>query len=264
MTATGLAFVLVTVFVALYALRRGEGVGVDPEWVYLLFFAAPLLPIAVWKGEYNFRHSYLASLPVHRSHHVLAKIAAGWVWLMVVVGAFLLWVLIPAILTGGPIGVDEMRVRARDLPPGTPAEEAAAFARRWKTPLWQWAVFFTGPTITYLFGSAVVLAGPPTRRWLAGLTVALLFLLFVMNEKILPGELEEWIGWTFRMILLGRYGLMTLLAATDAFGLQTASGEEIPVYKDLPAPEVWLGTTLLWMGLALTSLLLVIWRSRRS
>lgn len=262
--AAGLLVVSMTAL-ALVVFAPGDGgLDMDPEGVSLLFVAAPLLPIAVWKGGYDFRHSYLASLPVSRSRHVLTKIAAGWVWLMAGVVALLVWMLACALLTGGSIGVDEMRIVAGDLPAGTSAEAAVAFARRWQTSLWQWLAFFTGPTVGYLFGSAVVLAGSATRRWLAGGAVLVAFLGLFQDEQMLAGRVGDAAAEVLQVVLLGRYGLMNLLAVTDAYALTTAAGEEVPVYNQPPEFATWALATLLWFGLALGAVLLVLWRGRRA
>ena len=259
----GLVVVAVTLFMSIYALRKGEGIQVFPELAFLVALAAPLLPIAVWKGGYGFRRSYFASLPVNRTRHVLAKMTAGWAWLMVLVAAFLLWMLALAIITGGEIGV-YMRVLASDLPSGATPDEAAALARRWTTPTWQWAVFFTSATVAYLLGSAVVLAGSRTRRWLAGVAIVCLFVSIADDEVMHLGGVAERLDIILIMILEGRYGLEILVSGRQGpIDLTTAAGERVSVWRNLTV-EQWLVTTLLWSELATSSVAAVLWRDRKN
>ncbi len=254
----------VTILVFLLAVRGGESFRAAPQMVYLAALAGALLPIAVWKGEYDFRYSYLASMPVDRSLHVLAKVGAGWVWLMIAVGAFLLWVVGLAVFTGGEIGDDVLRVLASTLPPGTPAEAAPAFATRWTTPAWQWATFFGASTAAYLAGSAVVLAGPQVRRTLAGLVAAGVFLLLAEDEELLGG-LTAGLMWIVRLVMVSRYGLMNLFAATEAHYLANDAGEQVvAVWDEPPVLAAWLAATLVWTGVTAACLVAVVWRGRRS
>lgn len=246
------------------ALRQGSGISLHPELALLIALFAPLLPIAVWKGGYDFRRSYLASLPVDRTRHVLTKVMAGWVWLMVMAAAFLLGMIALAVVTGGEVGADEMRVVAADLPSGIPPGEAAALARRWRTPLWQWVVFFTGPTVGYLLGSAVVLAGSRTRRWLAGIVVVYIFLSIADGEVTDLGWVAKRIDMIIVMIVEGRYGLEALFAMGDAHNSTMAAGEGGIVWSDLPDLELWIAVTLFWTALAAASVLAVIWGDRKS
>ena len=249
----------------LNALRQGNGLSVHPEMALLVALFAPLLPIAVWKGEYRFRHSYLASMPVDRTRHVLVKIAAGWAWLMVLTLAFMLWMLLVAVVTGGEVGEVYLRVLARDVPAGATPAEAAAHARHWTTPHWQWIVFFTGTTVSYLSGSAIVLASSRTRRWLAGFTVVCIFVSIADDEVIQLTGIAESVEATLVMILEGRYGLETLILgrAGPIADLTTTAGEKVSVWRETPV-KVWLLTTLLWTGLAVASVAAVVWGDRKA
>ena len=247
-----------------YELRTRDDIDVVPDLGLLVTLFAPVFPVFVWKGEYRFRHSYLASMPVDRTYHVLVKMAAGWAWLMVSTAVYVLFMLALAVITGGQIGVDEMRVLASDVPSGTVPVDLEALARRWTTSTWEWAVFFTGPTVAYLLGSAVVLVGSRTRRWLAGIAILVFFLLVLDDEGMDLGRLATRIEWVLVRIVASRYGIMTLLAVTDANPLTNAAGEEIGiVWSDPPTLTAWTIATLLWTGLAAGSLLAVVRRGRK-
>jgi hypothetical protein len=243
-------------------LREGEGVGFFPEVALLTALAASVLPVAVWRGEYRFRQSYLASLPVDRTRHVLAKVAAGWVWLMGLTAAFALGMLALAAATGGPIGADEMRVLLSDLPADALPADLGPLARRWRTPGWHWAVFLTTATVTYLAGSAVVLAGSRVRRWLAGLVAGVVFYLLLAEQGLVGGELPGWVERAKEAFLAGRYGFLALFAETPSYTLTPDVGPAIRAWGDRPTPGAWVLTTLLWTGLVTAALLGVVRRDR--
>lgn len=262
--AIGGALVVGTTLLMSHAvLQRGAGVDIDPELAPLAALTGLLLPIAVWKGEYDFRRSYLASMPVDRLGHVLVKIGAGWAWLMVLTAAFVLWMVALALLSGGDVGVDEMRVLARDLPAGTLPADGMALARRWTTPGWQWAVFFTGATVVYLFGSAIVLAGSRVRRWLAGIGMLILFLA-ILAEQRQSRWIDAWLVDGLEAAHVGRYGLANLFAAVDSYFLTNTLGEEVLVYATPSTLEQWILSTLLWLGIAMACVLAAVLAGRRT
>lgn len=74
----------------------------------IVFFFWPLL--VTWRGEAPSERGYHWSLPVRRSTHQLARVAAGWAWLVVAVVAGLLlgWIASAVMADGlalGPPGV---------------------------------------------------------------------------------------------------------------------------------------------------------------
>jgi hypothetical protein len=251
---------VVAIIAGLAALRDGESIAFVPEFALLVDLAACVLPVAVWKGEYHIRRSYLASLPVDRSHHLLTKLVSGWVWLMALTAVFMLGMLVLALVTGGAVGVDEMRVLARDVPAGMAPEEAAVYARRWTTPGWRWAICFTTATVTYLLGSAVVLAGSHVRRWLVGVVVLILFCFLLVEQGFGFGSVGVWVVDGAQMVVLGPYGLLTLFG--EAVSATVAEGELV-LWSTPPTAGQWALTTLLWMSLALAVVLLVVARDRR-
>ncbi|MDQ6925818.1 MAG: hypothetical protein M3154_06245, partial [Candidatus Eremiobacteraeota bacterium] len=97
---------------------------------------ALLLPFGVWRSEEPSQRAYHWSMPVPWSGHALAKLAGGWVWMMLAVAIYLAWfVLLGAVvhlITGEPLRLGE----------------AAA---------WWWLLPFTAATASYLFGSIALI-----------------------------------------------------------------------------------------------------------
>lgn len=262
LSVAGALGVALAVMAGLAALRDGEGIAFVPNYSLLVALAACLLPIAVWRGEHHARRSYLASLPVDRARHVLTKVAAGWAWLLALTALFTLGMIALAATTGGAIGIDEMRVMQRDLPLGGSPADVAALARRWTTPGWHWAVFFTSTTVSYLLGSAVVLAGGRVRRWLGGLAVLAVFLVLVAEQGYHFGSVGVWLVEGLETVLVGPYGVVALFALTDNRLVTTPTGEELWAWGDPPSVGAWTLATLLWTGLALAAVLLAVGRDR--
>lgn len=254
----------VTLLIIIGALGAGSAVDVSPELVYPIAMVAPLLPIAVWKGGYGFRRSYLASLPTDRPRHILAKIMIGWIWLMFLVGAFVIWMLTLAIVTGGQIGIEESRVLGGYRPFGALPVDLDVLAVRWRTPGWQWAILLTVPTVTYLVGSALVLASSRTRRLLGGLVTAGVVLAGAAeHELIYLGSAVKWFEAIAEPVMSGRYGIMSLFSVVDTYALTTTAGEEIRAWGRLPTMHNWLGATLIWTVLAVASVLAVVGYDRK-
>jgi hypothetical protein len=264
LVVAGVLGITLAVISGLAALRDQEGIPFVPELALLPVLTACLLPVAVWRNEYDVRRSYLASLPVEPVRHILAKLTAGWAWLMALTVTFMLSMLALTMVTGGSIGVDEMRILASDLPAGVSNDEAVALARHWKTPGWQWTVFFTTPTIGYLIGSAIVLAGSRTRRWLTGIAVLAAFFVVLAEQGFAFGGVALWVVDGLKEALAGRYGFMSLFAAVDAYTLRTVAGGELFVWTSQLTMAAWALTTVLWGGLAAASLAAVLWSIRKN
>ena len=147
-----------------FVLNPGEpGLGVVGVLTALLF------PLMVWKGERPWGDGPIWSLPVDHRRHALTKVAAGWVWLMVLLGGALLSVVLATLAGGGTLGVDEVRLLIID--------EAAFYAGTagvtrevpWTTRWWEWVLPFTSATAAYLFVSALLLATAHPVRWAVAL-----------------------------------------------------------------------------------------------
>lgn len=254
------ALAVVTLVVGIDLARQDQGLTLFPEMGVLVALLAAFLPIAVWKGEYAFRHSYLAAMPVDRTRHAAAKIAAGWVWLMAAIGVFLAWMFTWAIVTEGHIGL-YFGVPRSELPSGATPEEAMALVRTVRTPAWQWTAFFTGATIAYLLGSAVVLSGRRVRRWLAGIVIVVLSIMFVDDEVRHLGGTAELIEAGLITLVEGKYGLEILLEGRKESLLVTSANESVRVLHG-PQPGLWLLATFLWLTVASAVVLAVLRRNR--
>jgi len=117
-----------------------------------------LFPFAVWRREKRFGPAFLWTLPVDRRRLALAKVFAGWVWLMTALAVIVGWLLVLTLLS------DATAVRS---------------------VLWSWLVRFPGATAMYLLGSALVLGLRHPLRWLLG-TAGVLYLQGTFNEALGP------------------------------------------------------------------------------
>jgi hypothetical protein len=120
------------------------------EW-FPIGIAAFLYPFAIWRRDRPFAPAFLWTLPVERRRLALAKVFAGFVWLMAALTAFASWQLTLAFFSG--------------------VADAETFP----------FIASTGVTAMYLFGSALILGLRHPLRWLLG-TLGVLFLLGFFNE----------------------------------------------------------------------------------
>lgn len=246
----GTVVVAAAVYVCLAALRYGEGIGIGPEQGLFIALVAPFFPVIVWKGERPIAGAYLASLPVGRTGHMLVKVAAGWAWLMILVASFLLLMLAVASATGGEIGI-YTGAQVADRPRAPSLTAATVVARRWPMPVWLWASFFTSATVAYLFGSAILLAGRRTRRWLAAALVACALIFIADSEGIRMGGGADGLKRAGNLILDGRLGLRTLVLGVRARDvLSAADAGETTAAWHLHIAGRWATTAALWIGLA--------------
>lgn len=159
--AAVLAFVLSVVTIAI-AVDIAQGTAAfwfdSDEWAHLGIMAF-ILPFVVWRGERRFGPAFLWTLPFDRRHLALAKVLAGWVWLMVVLAGAFLWQLTLAAVS------NVAGARIYDL------------------------VALPGTTALYLLGSAVVLGLRHPLRWLIGAAGLLLLLGLLDGAAIERAEL---------------------------------------------------------------------------
>lgn len=252
---------LATVLVVIFDLRQGDVIDFHPERWMLPGVAGLLLPIAIWKAEQRFGPGFLWTLPVDRRSHALAKVFAGWIWLMAAVAVFFLWLLGLTLLSGGAILGEEAiwLLPATEMfspaPPGAIELEALRTFRLLPNPLY-WLIPFTGATGTYLLASALALGSRHILRWIVAIVLGVMFIAVI-------GDLTEaeWLIFLpsslLRAFLSGPFGLDTLLTARTEF-LKTeallTSGERIVVWRGLPDFAQWVNATLLWTGLGLAAL----------
>lgn len=114
------------------------GRGFDSNETFPTALIAFLYPFAVWRSDKRFGAAFLWTLPVERRQLALARVFAGFVWLMAGLTFFLSWLLSLGLLAGVPPELTLARV---------PIVSTIA---------------------TYLFGSAVVLGLRHPLRWLLG------------------------------------------------------------------------------------------------
>ncbi|MEA2490464.1 MAG: hypothetical protein QOH21_2256 [Acidobacteriota bacterium] len=125
-----------TFIVAIDLLRGGPGFDSDSTFPTALF--SFLFPFAVWRSDKPFGPAFLWTLPVDRRRLALAKVFAGWVWLMVALAGFVAWLFALVLLAHASPVQHLMRVP------------------------------FTATIATYLFGSALVVGLRHPQRWLLG------------------------------------------------------------------------------------------------
>jgi hypothetical protein len=208
---------LATLLITINSLNTGEVLAFHPEHQMLPGIVGLLLPIWVWKGEERFGASFLWTLPVDRRRHALAKVFAGWVWLMGGVALFVLWSLALTLLSGGILAEETLRVLRSLLAP------------------------FTSATATYLLASALGLATRHPLRWIAGSVIGFSIVSGVgdaANAVWLANALERLVEPLFE----GPYGLDALLTArTTKPNIEATVGQ-------------WATATLVWTGTGLVTL----------
>jgi hypothetical protein len=155
--------------------RGGPGFdSAEPFPTAVIFF---LYPFAVWKGERRFGAAFLWTLPVERRGLALARVFAGFVWMLAALALFAAWLSALALLAHAPPARIVLRIP------------------------------FTATVACYLLGSALVVGLRHPLRWLLG-GAGLLFLLATVGggEHVLP-HLPSflWLG----------VGLAALLAAAS-------------------------------------------------
>ncbi|HET9451475.1 MAG TPA: hypothetical protein VFO83_11355 [Aggregicoccus sp.] len=237
-----------------------EGAGpfsFHPELSVVPGMAGLLLPLFVWRGEQRFGPGFLWTLPVDRRQHALAKVLAGWVWLMAAVALFFLWLLALTLLSGGNVLAEEtLRLLPGAVAGAQGVDPAALQSLRWTPSPLLWLVPFTAASGAYLLASALMLALRHPLRWLAGGVLAV-FLVISVSQAVRAGWLADGLEGLLQTFFTGRYGFDALLTAR-AESLHTevtlTTGETVGVWRALPNLGQWALATLLWMGVGLTAL----------
>ena len=213
--------------------------------------AALLLPLVVWKGERRFGDTPLWSMPVDHRRHALLKVAAGWAWLLAIVGAALAWATLTTVASGGSLGVDEVRLLVLDPTGATAGTPGAVEGVSWTTPWWEWARLFTSATAAYLLASTLMLATSRPVFWAAGLWLASMLV-------VSAGDIWD----------IGRIdqaaNFMTWQIGGDALFSQWV---ELPNgwakhWTLLPTANMWLASSAFWISLGLAGVLLASGRPR--
>jgi len=147
---------IVTLAIVSEIVLGAAGMRFDSDSPFTANLVSFLFPLAVWKGEKRFGPAFLWTLPVDRRRLALAKVFAGWVWLMTALAVFVGWLLVLTLLS------DATAVRS---------------------VLWSWLVRFPDATAMYLLGSALVLGLRHPLRWLLG-TAGVFYLQGTLNEAL--------------------------------------------------------------------------------
>jgi hypothetical protein len=248
---------LATLLITIESLNTGEVIAFHPEHQMLPGIVGLLLPIVVWRGEERFGASFLWTLPVDRWRHALAKVFAGWVWLMGGVALFVLWSLALTLLSGGNILAEEtLRVlRSFSSASGT-LDPAAVEIVRWTPEPLLWLAPFTSTTATYLLASALGLATRHPLRWIVGSVIG-----FFIVSGLGDTANAEWLGNALERLLYplfeGPYGFDALLTARTTFlniEATLSTGNRVEVWRELPDVGRWAMATLLWTGAGLVTL----------
>lgn len=211
----------------------------EPPWGFFAVF----LPLVVWKGERRFGDTPLWSLPVDHRRHVLLKAAAGWVWLMAILGAFFVWATLTTLVSGGSVGVDEVRLLLLDAVGASAGTPGSMESVNWTTPWWQWALPFTSASAAYLLATTLILATARPLFWAAGLWVA--------GAAVL-GIAEIWdIDWIQRTT-----DFVAWYIGGESFtrGMQLPTGREV-VWTLLPTVKMWMALSAFWISLGLAGVL---------
>lgn len=248
--AAAALFALATLLMAAAFLRHGGEIDFQPEQWILPGMTGLLLPIGVWRRERPFEAGLFWTLPVDRRRHALARVAAGWVWLMVGVALFVLWLLALALFSGGSILAGEVIRYVPSLAerPGTIDPASVQALHREPEPL-LWLVPFTAATAAYLAASALALGLRHPLRWIAG-TILAFFLINGIGVVVASDWLASAPARLLTWLLYGRYGLdVVLVAGTDSLTtpVTLSTGEHVEVWRGLPDPGRWAVATLLWI-----------------
>ncbi|HEU0012063.1 MAG TPA: hypothetical protein VFQ45_00180 [Longimicrobium sp.] len=233
-----------TVLLNVTAYRTGERINTDiPNVAIPLFMLALAAPLAIWKGEEPARRGYLWAMPVPRVEHSLAKVFAGWVWVMGIVVVMLLWVLAMAWATGGDLRLDRSLGMLDGMPRG-----ARVVAPAMEGYPWMWLVPFTGATVAYLAGSILALASNYPWRWIAGGVFA--FMMTAMLMEMGGLMIEELVEDVFRAaatVMLGTSD--TVVSYVDA------RGAPLRAIQSAPDAARWAVSSLVALALALAGVL---------
>ncbi|HYH06986.1 MAG TPA: hypothetical protein VEK11_07985 [Thermoanaerobaculia bacterium] len=139
----------------------GGGPGFDSSETFPTLLIGFLYPFAVWRNEKPFGPGLFWTFPVERRGLALAKVFAGFVWLMGALAVFVMWLLALGFLADAPPARTITRV---------PVTATAAM---------------------YLFGSALVLGLRHPLRWLLG-AGGVLFLMNMLGNVVNRPENREW------------------------------------------------------------------------
>jgi hypothetical protein len=219
---------------------------------------ALLLPWAVWRGDPAFGRAYLWTLPVRRQQAAIARIAAGAMWLVLILVAALVALLATAAATGGAVGLDEVRLVG---PSGTGPAAAARVA--WATPVWMWLVPFGAALTLYLASSAALSGLRHPLRWLGGAAVAMALIVVLALNMGPHNRLYDGIGPFAETLIGGAWGLdFAVTGGVDSLSeeVDVPGPGSVDLWRALPTAGAWAGALAVWLGAALLALALALRR----
>ncbi|MGD2120951.1 MAG: hypothetical protein PVJ76_04365 [Gemmatimonadota bacterium] len=223
------------------------------------------IPLFLWRGaESPFQAGFPWTLPVERAQHAMARVGAGWIWLIIGVAVFILWQAANTLLSGGALAGSETWLLA--APAGTVEDRMdPAFMTSvvWSQPGWMLAVPFIGATGVYLLTSALFLTTRYPGRWIIGTILGTLILSLITHRAGLQG-LDDVAGSVLDSLLGGRYGLSTFVGGGtfEASATRLPSGQEALVWMSLPTFQRWAIAVVLWMPAAFAALGFAVFKHR--
>jgi hypothetical protein len=252
------ALTLACILTATTSLRFQERFNAMPEILLATLPVAALLPWAVWRGDPAFGRAYLWTLPVRRQQAAIARIAAGALWLVLIVFAALAALLATAAATGGTIGLSEVRLVG-------PSEAGPAAAARvaWSTPAWMWIIPFGAALTVYLASSAALVGLRHPLRWLGGTAVAATLLVVLALNMGPHNPLYDGIGRFTDTLIGGAWGLdfaLTGGVASLSEDVDLPGPGSVDLWRALPTAGGWAGALATWLGAALLALALALRR----
>ena len=236
-------------------LDPGEGVGAIAGIIGLLF------PFLVWKGEERFGDTTLWTTPAGHRRQALAKVGAGWIWLMGIGVAVVAFLVAITVATGGALVSHEVVLLITDPAGAAAGEPGSTRAIVWTTAWWQWALPFTTASAAYLVSSALFMATERPWWWVVGAWF------FMMGAALLGLELEvPLISTVFRHVFGALFwavdGPVTGGFETLTRVVELPDGMRRYAWTALPSASVWAVATALWWALGLGGLWLAAGRRR--
>ncbi len=234
------------------------GVEFAPALSMLSGCVGAVLPVGVWTRTERIGGGFFWPMPVDRREHALIRVCAGWIFLMAVVGLFMLWLLALALFTRGHIAAPQelLLLPSPLIPPNGTLSAAQLRTAIWKPMPTLWLAPFTAATGTYLLASAFALGSRFPLRWITAVLASSLMLSLtgslthVQALKAAPGRALEF-------LYEGPYGLDALITAQSE-SLKTivtlSDGKTVTVWREIPNLNEWGAATLLWIAIGLAAL----------
>lgn len=222
----------------------------EPQWGIFAVFIALAFPLLVWRGERPFGSATLWSLPVDHRTHCLTKVAAGWVWLMVLLGAAVLLFMLTFLAAGGTLGVDEIRHLVIDPAGASRGVQGATRPVPWTTPWWEWIHPLAGATAGYLITTTLLVGTRHPVRW------AVVLWLSVMGLAVIS-ELARMGGFVPADGLTEAVDALNWFFSGDTFtrGIQLPDAVRATGWTRLPTLGLWLASAAFWIGLGVVGTL---------